>query len=874
MRKVLLLFVSLSFTFLSCKTEDNIQPQRIKLSDRNWKVQSSKKVTVSGNEISTREVDINQWYNAFVPSTIMGILTQNGLYKDILNGLNYKDIDRTPFDHSWWYRKEFDLPLLTSNQHALLYFDGLSYSANVWLNGTKIASREEFYGPFRQFSFDITPHLAENNTLAVEVFRAQPGDFNIGFIDWNPRPADESMGIFREIYIDITDKVEMKHPYVHSKINLGTMDEAWLTVETTLKNHSGKKVKGNLMGQYEDREFTFPVTLEAGEEKTVTLTSHELEELYIRNPRIWWCNNLGNPEMYELRLQFETGGKMSDSDTISFGIREIKDYFINEKDRGFILNGKKVLIRSAGWTDDIFLRDTPQTNEIQVKYVKDMNLNSIRFEGIWGTSQNIYDLCDKYGLLALVGWGCHWEWDNHLGGPVDRYGGIITNKDMKLIAQSFRDQILWLRNHPGIIAWFGGSDKMPRPALEKMYKEILQDTDQIRPYVSAASGKNSTMFGLSGMKMNGPYQYVGPNYWYEDTKYGGAFGFNTETGIGAQLPVIESLKKMIPEDKLWPVNEYWDYHCTKSMKTLNILTETIEKKYGKAADLNDYLRKADLLNYESTKAMFEAFRVNVNSSTGIVQWMLNSAWPSLYWQLYDYYLIPTAAYYGVKRANMPQQLIYNYKNNGIYYVNEGITPVERKAKITFYGPDSELLHEAKIDFRVESDLSKKVFQLDSIAGNGFLALELYDKKGNFIVRNFYCLSGKKDIYDWAKTNWIRTPLKEYADFIGMSSLPETALEIKHSMEVTGSEYSVQLELKNNSQVISLMTRLVLRDNNGEVIYPVFWNDNYVSIVPGETRTIVFAVDNSLIGNSDVSLFVSAWNMPEMKVEVNWQPLHN
>ncbi|NDV57881.1 glycoside hydrolase family 2 [Bacteroides sp. 519] len=837
------------------------------LADNDWKVQSSEKATAPGSEISTPNATVSNWYNGFVPSTIMGVLTQNGLYKDVLTGLNYKEIDRTPFNCSWWYRKEFTLPLLTDNQHARIHFDGISYYANVWLNGVQIASRNELYGPFRQFSFDVTPYLAENNTLAVEVFRAQPGDPNIGFVDWNPRPADESMGIFREVYLEVFNVVEMKNTYVHSKVNTQTLDEAWLTVETTLKNYSDKKVKGKLLGQYEEKEFTIPVLLEAGEEKVVKLTSEEVEELYIENPRIWWCNNLGTPEMYELKLQFETDGKISDSDTIPFGIREIKDYFITKDDRGFMLNGKKVLIKSAGWTDDIFLRDTPVTNEIQVQYVKDMNMNSIRLENIWGTSQNIYDLCDKYGLLVLVGWSCQWEWKNHLGGPVDKYGGIKTEKDMELIANSFRDQVVWLRNHPSIIAWYVGSDMTPRPALEEKYLKVLKEVDRLRPYVAAASKRNSSVTGSTGMKMNGPYEYVGPNYWYEDNKYGGAFGFNTETGIGAQLPVIESLKKMIPEDKLWPLNEYWDYHCTRSMKSLDILTETIEKKYGKATDLNDYLRKANLLNYEGTKAMFEAFRVNVPKTTGIVQWMLNSAWPSLYWQVYDYYLIPTAAYYGIKRGNMPQQLIYNYKDNGIYYVNEGIVPVERKARIALYGPDSQLIQEANIDFRVEVDLSKKVFQLDSIAANVFLALELYDKEGAFIARNFYCLSGTKDQHDWDKTNWVRTPLKAYADFKALSSMPTATLDVKSSVETQDTNHVVTLEVTNSSSVISLMTRFVLRNNKGDVIYPVFWDDNYTSILPGEQRTVQLTVNSSLTDNS--SLFVSAWNMPESNVSLGW-----
>lgn len=864
---LLMLFSML--TLLSCNQEQG-EPLKIMLTD-DWKVQSSEKINTPGSEIASAGVNTTGWYTGSVPSTIMGVLTANGLYEGILESMNYKEIDRAPFEHSWWYRKEFTMPILPQNQQAKLCFDGLSYSANVWLNGKQVVSRDDFYGVFRQFSFDITPLLAEDNVLAVEVFRAQGGDPNIGFVDWNPRPADESMGIFREVYVEVTGRVDIINPYVSTRLNTGTLAEAWLDVEATLVNHGDKKVKGKLIGQYEGREFSVPVTLEPKEQKVVKLSAEEVQELYVTNPRVWWCNNMGNPEMYEMTLSFETGDNISDTETVPFGIREIKDYFTERGDRGFMLNGKKVLIKSAGWTDDIFLRDTPETNDIQARYVKDMNMNSIRFENIWGTSQNIYDLCDKYGLLALVGWSCQWEWEGYLGSPVDEYGGIMTEHDMDLIAESLKDQVLWLRNHPSIIAWYVGSDQIPRPALEERYMKVLKEVDQIRPYVAAAASKKvSTITGPTGMKMLGPYEYVGPNYWYDKNARGGAYGFNTETGIGAQLPVIESLQKMIPADKMWPINEYWDYHCTTSttdMNTLRVLSEVIEKKYGKADNLNDYLRKADLTNYEGTKAMFEAFRVNIDKSTGIVQWMLNSAWPSLYWQVYDYYLIPTSAYYGIKRANAPQQLIYNYDDSGVYYVDQIHTPVEAKAKISVYGLDSKLLHEAMIDFRVESDLSKKVFDMGEVAGNVFLSLQLYDKQDNLLARNFYCLSGKPDVHDWKKTNWVYTPIAEYADFKKLASLAEAELDITTSTSNDGSNRVVSVEITNNTPVMSLMTRLALKNTQGELLYPVFWEDNYISIMPGETRTVKCTMDNLQVSGDGMYLQISGWNAKEKKLNL-------
>lgn len=216
----------------------------------------------------------------------MGALTAgNGLYADAFMGRNYAAIDRSKFENPWWYRTTFKAPALKKGQRAELNFEGLSYRADVWLNGELIVSTEEFYGPFRQFSFDVTDQLQKQNYLAVKVYRWQKGEFNIGFVDWNPRPADESMGIFRPVWLRFSNEVSMKNSAVKSKVNVETLDEAWLTVETTLCNKSDKEISGELRGQFDGRTFSYLVTLEAGETRVVSVG--DIEELYVKNPRLW-----------------------------------------------------------------------------------------------------------------------------------------------------------------------------------------------------------------------------------------------------------------------------------------------------------------------------------------------------------------------------------------------------------------------------------------------------------------------------------------------------------------------------------------------------------------------------------------------------------
>lgn len=838
---------SFSLILLAASCSNGFSPSKTVLSD-GW--------TLSSDEMR---------YEATVPSTVMGVLYENGLYDNALEGDNYKNIDKKIFDSPWRYSRTIEVPAVPDDGHAAINFEGLGWGADVWIDGKKIASRDTLYGPYRQFEIDITPYAGKTSKLDIDVYRAQPGDPNIGFADWNPRPADESMGIFRPVVISTTGAVDIRHPAVRSKVNTETLAEAWLTVDATLENKSQKPVDGVLKGSFDNRTFSVPVSLGPGESRRVVLTSDDEAQLHIDNPRLWWVRNLGSPEMYNMSMEFIVDNQVSDKESIDFGIRQIEDYFTAEGYRGFKVNGKKVLIRGAGWTDDIFLRNTPESNETEIQYICDMNLNTVRFENFWGTSQNIYDLCDRYGLLALAGWSCFWEWETYMGCPGDDYGCISSERNMDLTVKSLRDQILWLRNHPSIIGWFVGSDMLPRPELEKRYLEFLPEIDD-RAYIGAAKELTSELTGPTGMKMAGPYDYVAPNYWFDKNAPGGAFGFNTETGIGAQLPVEESIRRMIPADSLWPAGHAWDYHCTtagEAMHSLDVLKDVIEKRYGRPENLSDFLRKADLVNYDGTRAMFEAFRVNIPKSTGVIQWMLNSAWPSLYWQLYDYYQQPTAAYYSVKNANKPVQLVYNYGDHAIYAVNESSDVVSTVASMSLYDVSGNNKSEKK-SVSVSPYSVVKVFDRPDFSGTGFLFLNLADTGGNIIARNTYCISSVDDVNDWKNSSWIRTPVARHGDFSGLANLPEARCAISTAKV---NENTLDVTLENQSDNVAFFIRIVLKNEKGELAVPVLWADNYISLEPGETRKISVDLSRARNFTGSGSIEISGWNVPKKNTTI-------
>lgn len=825
---------SLAFAALICAACTQGEPCSEQLLSDGWKL-SSGDITV----------------NATVPSTVMGALRESGRYADILEAQNYDEADKTIFDQPWTYSLKFKASQ-PAGSHSELVFDGLNYYADIVLNGVKIASSDTTFGTFNVRRYDVTDILKASNMLEVTVSRAQSGDLNLGFVDWNPRPLDENMGIFREVRLITNAGVAVKDTYVATDLDLDGYKTADVKVSTFLTNMSGKDVNVEVKAKVEDNEFGGQFQLAAGEAKTVCL-----DPLRINNPRVWWCQGLGDPEMYELDMDVYVDGVKTASQTVPFGVRTITSKLDDEHFRTFTLNGKDVLIKGAGWTDDIFLQDTHESLERQIRYVKDMNMNLVRFEGFWGKDQYVYDLCDRYGLLAMVGFSCQWEWEDYCGLPESDYGCINSEKDIKLAASYFEDMVKWLRNHPAIICWVSGSDRFPTPELESKYLSMLDQCDY-RPYVNSAKNLYSQLSGWSGTKMEGPYEYVGPSYWYTDTEAGGAFGFNTETGIGAQLPLLESAKKFIPEDELWPMGPSWNAHCTHSssaMNKLDVLTNIINNKYGEADNLEDYLNRAYAVDYDGTRAMFEAFRVNIPRATGIVQWMLNSAWPSLYWQMYDWYGVPVASYYSVKNACEPVQLIYNYGDRNVYAVNETGAAVTVNAKIDVYDADSKSVCSIEKSIEVADRAPVKVADLTKeLSGSGhFLFLSL-DATGK-TAHNYYAIPAKEDTFNFNKTNWYITPITEYADLSFVSALADAEVEMSESRETKDGKTVITVTLENKSDVVAYQYILTAKDAAGEIIVPSFWSDNFVSIAPHKSMTLTCTLD----GNVDAKVEIRGLN---------------
>jgi len=827
--------------------------------DKDWSLQSSSHITEDGAVISLPGYNSSDWYKTTVPSTVLAALARNNVYEDIFFSDNFDKIPEEPFMIPWWYRKSFDIEETDDGINYQLIFEGINYKANVWLNGKRVASSDNMEQPFRIFDFNVSDYLVKGeNVLAVEIIPPVKGDLTIGYVDWNPWPADNNMGIWRPVKLLKTGAVSLKHIFVKPKVNVETLDEATLRISAVLSNHLDESIKSEVVCSIEDISISQQVILEANEVREIVFDVSDYDELHILNPRLWWPNNLGDPELYTLNIEAKINSDISDSEKVRFGIREVSDYINETGHRGYIING-------AGWVDDVLLDESDQKIKSQIEYVKHMNLNTIRLEGFWGKNQSIYDYADENGILIMIGWSCHWEWEGYCGRPEEEFMSINIEEN-DLHAQAYMDQVYWLRNHPSIFLWVHGSDKLLKPELEKRLYESINLEDGTRPILGCCKDMTSELAGPTAVKMRGPYSYVTPNYWYVDTLLGGAFGFNTETGPGIQPSPLESVKKMVPEDQLWPLNEIWDYHLGRNeFKTFKFWLNPFNNRYGEAQSVEEFTFKAQMANYEAMRPMFEAFAVNKHKATGVIQWMLNSAWPGMLWQLYDWYLMPNGAFYATKKACEPLNIVYNYNDRNIYLTNDYRKSFENlTAEVKVLDIDSKEIFSKKLEVKIGSNTSEIILEMPELIGlttTYFLDLKLHDNKGKEVTNNFYWLSKKEDVLDLEGSDWFITYNKSYADMTGINSMPESEIKVNHKFTEAGENQEVIVSIENPSDRIAFFIELSLRDKEtGNTILPVFWDDNYISLLPGEKRQINGYVKSKDVKDEGLIFNYKGWNI--------------
>lgn len=836
-----------------------------------WAFISKNNVTNSGASVSQPGYNVSSWYPVNLPSTVMAGLLANGVYTNVFFGNNLQSVpDLTT--QNWWYRGEFIAPAGAAGQRYWLRFKGIAYRAQIWLNGTALDTNA--VGTMVNHEYDVTSliHPGTTNVLALLITPPNSSGNNLSYwyVDWNPKPPDMNGGIWGKVLLDVSGPVVLRDPYVKTVLPLPATNAADLTVYVDAANGSSTSVTGVLSGQitkpgYPTITFSQNVALSPSERREIAFDPVAFTQLHVANPALWWPIPLGSPELYNLQIAFTVGGKTSDTESIDFGIRQFTDYITpaiyGSTYRGYKVNGQNVLIRGADYVWDMFMRWNTKTNQTHVQYVKDMGLNIIRFEGILG-NEEVYDLADQAGIMLLPGFVCCTYWASW---------NSWTAEDLQVGTGSLNSQMRLMRAHPCALVWAFGSDELPTASVLTQYHNIATNLHWQNPTLDNLASYNNSSGSVP--KMNGPYVWEPPVYWYADTANGGAFGFCAEQG-GESVPPEESLRKFIAPDDLWPIGSIYGYHAGGSpFNNLNFYSPGVNNRYGTATNLNQYADRAQLLDYESERAQFESEGANAYSlAQGMVYWMLDNAWPSVHWNLYDYFFKPGGGYFGTKKALEPVHILMDYSTRNVKVFNSTLANANNlTASVKVYNvPDLTLKYTNQAAMSFPANASTSVFMIPSITGlttTYFIRLQLKDSTGSLVSDNLYWYSTSPDGLG-NKSTWYNTTVSSYANLTGLNSLPaNTNVTAAASSTISSGQQTTTFTLANTSPTnIAFFVRAeVTAGQGGLEILPITYTDNYITLWPGETAKLVakFATINP--GGSATYVRVRGYNVPAFSV---------
>jgi exo-1,4-beta-D-glucosaminidase len=819
-----------------------------------WRLQSACKLQTGGDVIAAPGFAVGDWLKTAVPSTVLAAQAADGVVPDPYFGSNLRQIPGTsypighnfsnlpmpadsPYHCGWWYRTEFVAPAAAArDQRFWLHFGGINYRAEVWLNGKRIADQTAVAGAYRTYDFDVTDALVpgKQNVLAVEAFAPTEKDLGINWVDWNPCPPDKDMGLWGAVDLVTTGTVTVRSPLAVTHFHDDSLGVADLTVYAELHNAADHAVKGVVSGTAAGVKFEQPVELAANEDRTVVFSPEQFPALHLRNPKPWWPWQMGVAHLERLTVSFASQGMQTDEQRVEFGIREITSELTVNGGRLFRVNGKPILIRGAGWSQDMLLRTDENRLRDQFRLVRAMNLNTIRLEGKLET-EDFFRLADEQGILVMLGWCCCDRWEHWRDWTAD---------DLAIATASLRSQVLRLRHHASLLVWLNGSDNPPPANVESAYLKVEAETHWPNPTLSSASQAPTTVTGPSGVKMTGPYDYVAPSYWYFDKHDGGNFGFNTETSPGPAIPSLASREKFLPDPDAWPPTANWSLHNGGGeFVNLNVFNQAMEAVYAKPRSAADYERMAQTMEYDSERAMFESYAKNKYVSTGVIQWMLNNAWPSMIWHLYDYYLDAGAGYFATKKACEPLHIQYSYDDRSIVVVNSTYQDADSlHAAIHMHGLAWNELYKADASVDSSADSSQRVFTLPDNMFEGaerifFIDLSLTDAAGHLVSRNFYWVPGTLTSFDWERTDYTHTPAERHEDLSALTSLPRATVDASAEIATTSQGRELRVRLKNSSSALAFQVSAAVRTSTGGLVAPVFWSDNWIELVPGESNAL-------------------------------------
>jgi hypothetical protein len=793
---------------------------------QNWKLQRASEVSQMGEALS-KKFDDSNWIPATVPGTVLVSYLNNGAIPDPNFGDNQFQISDEFFTADFWYRTHFTVPADRQGKRIWLNFNNINWKADVWFNGVQ-AGRIE--GAFIRGKFDITEFVqyGGDNCLAVYIHKNDnPGSpkaktmeetgpnggvlgadnptihASIGW-DWVPTIRGRNIGIYGDVFLSYSGAVTLNDPWVETKLE-PDFSKATLIYRAEVANAT-------------DKELTAAVRCAVGPVKgvkTVTVPANGSAQAEILmtmdNPRLWWPNRYGEQYLYAGESSVEADGAVSDRKEFNVGIREIRRS--TEGVLKLFVNGARIFCSGGNWgMDESMLRLDAEGYDIRVRLHKEAGFTMIRnWVGQTG-NKYFYRACDKYGILIFD--------DFWLANPGD---GPVPNDEGMFMANA-ADKIKWVRKHPSVAFYCGRNEGNPPESLDNALREAVAEYDGSRGYFShSADGQ------MSGW---GPYNVKGPEFYFENS----GENFHTERGM-PNIPAAESIRRMMPEEYLWPIpNPMWGLHdfTTGSAQGGASFLEQM-KLYGEYNSFEEFVRIAQMVNYENHKALFEA--PLTRKGNAMLMWMSQPAWPSMVWQTYDYYFDTNAGYFGAKTANQTVSAIYHPQVNGIVVTNNSgrdYTGLVLEGKV--YSLRGSLLREVSVPFDLPPD-SVWDAMADVVRDDAmFIKLRVKDGSGGLISENFYWAGNRGELQTLDKV----------------------------TLQATVGGKTVRVRNPDGTPALLIRVK-ILTDATGRQVLPAYYSDNYFSLMPGEEKTVAAEFDDKYLLGEKAEFFVEGWNIFPAKI---------
>jgi len=873
-----------------------------------WRLAFATGVIEGGSDLSKAGYVERDWRKATVPGTVLSTLVDRGEYPDPAYGLNNMAIPEELSRQDYWYRTEFDLPSQAGDRRFLV-FKGVNYAAEVWVNGARVG---DVRGAFIRGQFDVSSLLRPGrNAVAVKILRpphpgvpheesisAGPG-MNGGNLtidgptfvasegwDWIPGVRDRNMGIWQPVELQTNGGIRIGDPHVVTDLPLPRTDSARVSIEVPVTNLGAEKTKVTVVAAFDGARVSKEVTVRSGE-TVVRFLPDEFPALNVANPRLWWPNGYGEQNLYTLDVSVAHAGQPWDHKSVRFGVRELsygmslfdragtlrrvavsptdspdrlvdpRHEAIKETPKGWVesltaagetspavqaipkemelphltvfVNGVKIAARGGNWGMDDFMKRVSRSRlEPFFKLHKKANVNIIRNWVGLNTEDVFYDLADEYGMLIT----------NDFFMSTQNFQ--VEPEDPQLFLANARDVVSRYRNHPSVLLWFGRNEGVPPPLMNQGMDALVHELDGTRLYLPS-----SNAVGLQG---SGPYNYRPPVGYFTDL----ASGFSVETG-SPSLNTLEALKAMMPKEDLWPISDtlaYHDWHFGGNGDVKTFM-DTLDAQLGPATSLEDFERKAQLMNVADYKAIFEGMSAHLwTKNSGRMLWMTHPAWPSNHWQIYSYDYDTPGAYYGTKSALEPVHAQMNLPGYELAVVN--ITRQPRsgmRLRVKVASSDNRTLYEEviSVDAVANATTTLRALPMKSILDQerlAFVSLALSDADGREVSRNFYW-QGAGD-----------------ADYRGLGKLAPQRLKLDVA---PGPDGSIVATVANEGSQPALGIKLTVLDRAGGRVLPVYYDDNYFGLLPGESRSVRIGLEDA--GSRASAVAMRGWNVVAAKVGI-------